>query len=211
MIHEKGVSYEISNTYSTLNEKTSKTKNVWMVFHGIGYLSRYFLRHFKNLDPAENYIIAPQAQSKYYLNKEYRHVGASWLTKENTEIEIENVLQYLAEVTKAEGIDGNSNLIVLGYSQGVSVATRWIARRRIEPARLIIHSGKIPAELEQQDFDHLKRTEVELLYGTSDPFLDKDTLQDERRYAGNLFGTKLKIHPFEGGHEVREELIAKFA
>lgn len=211
MIHEKGVSYEISNTYSTMNERTSKTKNIWMVFHGIGYLSRYFLRHFKNLDPAENYIIAPQAQSKYYLNNEYRHVGASWLTKENTGPEIENVLKYLDEVFTAEELGGTSNLIVLGYSQGVSVATRWIARRKIEPARLIIHSGKIPAELEQQDFDHLQKTELGLLYGTSDPFLDKDALKEEKRHAENLFGATLNIHPFEGGHEVREELIAKFA
>jgi len=74
---EKQVSYQIKNSYSTLNNYTEKTKNVWVVFHGIGYLSRYFLKYFKHLDPEENYIIAPQAQSKYYLNNKYRHVGAS--------------------------------------------------------------------------------------------------------------------------------------
>ena len=99
---EKQVSYQITNTYSTLNKHTSKTKNVWLVFHGIGYLSRYFLKYFKDLNPEENYIIAPQAQSKYYLNNKYTHVGASWLTKENTEEEFENVLNYLKEVFKAE-------------------------------------------------------------------------------------------------------------
>ena len=91
MSKEKRLSYTISNTYSTLNEHTENTKTVWLVFHGIGYLSRYFLKYFKHLNPEENYIIAPQAQSKYYLNGEYRHIGASWLTKENTEEEIKNM------------------------------------------------------------------------------------------------------------------------
>lgn len=82
---EKQVSYNITNSYCTLNERTSKTKNVWIVFHGIGYLSKYFLKYFKGLDPEENYIIAPQAASKYYLNGKYTHVGASWFTKDNTQ------------------------------------------------------------------------------------------------------------------------------
>ena len=89
---EKQVSYNSSNTYETLNSLTESTENVWIVFHGIGFLSKYFLRFFKKLDTKKNYIIAPQAPSKYYLNNEFKYVGASWLTKENTKIETGNVL-----------------------------------------------------------------------------------------------------------------------
>ena len=84
----------VENTYETLNDFTDETKNVWIVFHGIGYLSKYFLKYFDELNPLDNYIIAPQAPSKYYLNSSYKHVGASWLTKENTETEINNNLNY---------------------------------------------------------------------------------------------------------------------
>lgn len=208
---EKKLTYTITNTYSTLNQWTPRTKNVWVVFHGIGYLSRYFLKHFKSLDPEENYIIAPQAQSKYYLNNEYRHVGASWLTKENTEAEIENVLMYLDEVYKAEKLHDAPNLILLGYSQGVSVATRWVARRKITPAQLLIHSGKIPAELQPPDFQHLEETQVNLIYGKNDDFLNEEILQKEEKHARTLFRDQVEIHPFEGGHEVNEQLILKFA
>lgn len=34
---EKKVKYTTTNTYETLNTLTNKTKNVWIVFHGIGY------------------------------------------------------------------------------------------------------------------------------------------------------------------------------
>lgn len=208
---EKKVSYQISNSYSTLNEFTSKTKNIWVVFHGIGYLSRYFLKYFKHLDPEENYIIAPQAQSKYYLTDKYRHVGASWLTKENTEAEIENTLAYLDEVYKTENLKDAPNLILMGYSQGVSVTTRWVARNRIECSKLILHSGGLPKDLKSEDFEFLKNTQITMIYGTSDEYLNEERLKKEHSKAKDLFGEKLEIISFDGGHEVNARLISKFA
>lgn len=211
MEQEKKLSYRITNTYSTAHELTPDTKNVWVVCHGIGYLSRYFLRHFRKLDPRENYIIAPQAQSKYYLNDSYTHVGSSWLTRENIKDETENVLNYLDEVYRAEQLGNIPNLILLGYSQGVSVVTRWIARRKLRPALLIIHSGKIPAELEPEDFSFLEDTQVKLVYGTEDPYLDQETLEKEQANAKALFGERLEILPFKGGHEINQDLIQRFS
>ncbi len=208
---EKKVSYQISNTYSTLNSFTPHTKNVWVVLHGIGYLSRYFLKYFKDLDPNENYFIAPQAQSKYYLNDEYRHVGASWLTKENTEAEIENVLGYLEVVYTAEALQNAPNFILLGYSQGVSVATRWVARNKIECSQLILCSGGLPVELESEDFEFLTNTKVTMIYGTKDEYLNEKRLKTEHAKAKDLFGERLEIISFEGGHEVNVKVISKFA
>lgn len=208
---EKKVSYQISNSYSTLNDFTDKTKNVWVALHGIGYLSRYFLKYFKDLNPAENYIIGPQAQSKYYLNNEYRHVGASWLTKENTEAETENVLNYLGEVYKAEDLQNAAKLIIFGYSQGVSIATRWIARNKIECDLLILHSGGLPKELQPGDFELPHHTKVKMIYGTRDEYLNADRLKTEGIRAKELFGDRLEIISFDGAHEVNTDIIKKFA
>ncbi|WP_037320896.1 alpha/beta hydrolase [Salegentibacter sp. Hel_I_6] len=211
MSTEKQLSYRISNTYSVLNDFTEKTKTVWLVCHGIGYLSRYFLRHFNHLDSKENYIIAPQAQSKYYLNNEYKHVGASWLTKERTEEEIENVLKYLDEVYKAENLKNAPKLIILGYSQGVSVATRWIAKRRIKCDELIMHSGKVPAELKTEDFQFLENTNFTFIYGTEDEYLKNGIIKVEEMRLKDLFPKNFKIKTYKGGHEVNTDLIAEFA
>lgn len=211
MSKEKSLSYTISNTYSTLNERTDKTKTVWLVFHGIGYLSKYFLKYFKHLNPKENYIIAPQAQSKYYLNGEYRHVGASWLTKENTEPEIENMLNYLDAVFEAENLSEVENLNILGYSQGVSVATRFVARRKIQCGNLIMHSGKVPHELESGNFKFLEKTNFSFIYGTEDEYLKSGIVKIEKDRLHEIFPKNLEIYTFEGGHEVNTELISKFA
>lgn len=202
---EKETSYKIANTYSTLNNLTSKTKNVWFVCHGLGFLSRYFIQYFDQLHPDENYIIAPQAQAKQYLKGQFKHVGASWLTKENTSMEIENVLNYMDSVYNAEQIPSNVNFIVLGFSQGVSVATRWIAKRKIPCNTLFLYAGKIPREFTPEKFEHI--TNVKLIVGNQDEYVTNDVLELEKVYANELFGNKLTINTFDGKHEMKRGII----
>ncbi|MCK0124230.1 esterase [Gelidibacter sp. F2691] len=207
--NEKEIDYQTTNTYSTLNTLSDRTKNVWFVCHGMGYLSRYFLNYFNDLNPEENFIIAPQAPSKYYTPPKFKHVGASWLTKENTVKETENVLRYFDAVFEAEALSTNLNLIVLGYSQGVSVALRYLAKRQLNCAQIVMMSGGIPKELSGGDFQFLNpKTNVSLIYGTSDEYLDEDRLVSEKNRAFELFGhCDLQIIPFEGGHVMNKTLL----
>ncbi len=204
---EKKVSYTTTNSYSTKNKLTSATKNVWFCCHGLGFLSRYFIQYFNGLDADENYIIAPQAPSKYYQKSDFKHVGASWLTREETKQETENVLNYLDAVFASEEIPEDKRLILLGYSQGVSVAIRWLASRKLNVDTLVIHSGGIPKELSPQDFEFLTTTQIELWYGTEDEYLTEKRINEETRRAKEMFGEALKIVPFEGKHIVNRELI----
>lgn len=209
---KKDVSYTSKNTYSTLNSLTEKTKNVWIAFHGLGYLSNYFINYFKELNPEENYIIVPQAPSKYYQDKTFTHVGASWLTRVDTEMEIENVLNYVDAVFENEHISETPNLIVMGYSQGVSIATRWVARRKIHCDKLILHSGGIPKELQSRDFEFLAPSvPVIYLYGNKDPYITEARKTEENLQGNRLFGNRLKIEVFDGVHEVYVDSLKKFA
>lgn len=203
---ETEIYYTINNSYSTLNKLTKDTKNVWFVCHGMGYLSRYFIQYFKGLNPEENYIIAPQAQSKYYQAPKFKHVGASWLTKENTLVETENVMTYFDTIFENESIPKDKNLIVLGYSQGVSVSLRYLAKRKLQCSQLILHSGGIPMELTPKDFEYLN-TKATLIYGTQDEFLNEERIVYETERAQSLFSTNLNVLPFDGKHVVNVELI----
>ena len=206
---QKQVTYQTTNTYETLNQLTDKTKNIWIVLHGIGYLSKYFIKYFDELRTEENYIIAPQAPSKYYLKNEYKYVGASWLTKENRVSETENVLAYLDAVYAAEEFPLDCNLIIFGFSQGVSIATRWIASRKIQCNKMILYAGGIPKELTPQDFDFLnpKATEVTVIVGDKDQYLTGEVMKYESARIAELFQGKAKQQIFEGGHEVKKKII----
>lgn len=212
MTVEKQVSYTTTNTYMTLNSLSTKTINVWLVFHGMGHLSRYFLNYFSHLNPEENFIIAPQAPAKYYQGEKFQYVGASWLTRENTAEDTKNVLNYIDAVFKAEKPKEITNFIVLGYSQGVSVATRWLARRKINCDHLVLHSGGIPTELTKEDFSYLNQaTKVSLIYGDQDPYITNVRKIAEKRKAAELFETRLETIVFKGAHEVNRDFILRLS
>ena len=203
---EKEIFYTTTKPYSTLNTLTEKTKNVWFVCHGMGYLSRYFIRYFKELNTEENYIIAPQAPNTYYQGKDFKHVGASWLTKENTEVETKNIIQYLDTIFQTENLPEHLNLIVFGYSQGVSIATRFVAKRQLQCSQLVLHSGGIPKELKAEEFKFLK-AKISLIYGDKDEYINEERLKHEKEKAKELFGEQVTIINFDGVHEVNTKII----
>ncbi|SDE74500.1 Predicted esterase [Pricia antarctica] len=206
---ENTLTYTSTNSYTTLNRLSESTKNVWIVLHGLGYLSRYFIRHFDGLPADENYIIAPQAPSKYYLNTSFTRVGASWLTKEDTQRETENLMAYLDGVLDAEKLPENCNLIVLGFSQGVSIASRWVAQRKIECNQLVLYAGGIPDELQSSDFDFLfkKDAKVTVIVGVNDEYVTEERRKTESEKILQLFDGKAEEILFKGGHEVKGDLI----
>ncbi|MCH8535553.1 MAG: esterase [Flavobacteriaceae bacterium] len=205
---EKEVNYLHSNSYSTLFEPNKATKNYWLACHGLGYLSKYFIRYFRFLEAEKNFVICPQAPSKYYQGSDFKYVGASWLTKENTLIETENVLRYLDEVYKNEAPIKEQRRIFMGYSQGVSVILRWMASRKVQCNDLLIHSGSIPKELNAEDFNYLNpTTKVHLIYGNKDEYINNEKLTHQINSAKNLFGERLKITEFDGNHQVSKDFI----
>ncbi len=209
---DKQVSYTSQNSYATLNQLNQNTKNVWLVLHGIGYLSKYFIKYFDALPANENYIIAPQAPSKYYLKNEYKHVGASWLTKENTLAETKNVVAYLDAVFLAEKIPTSVNFIVFGFSQGVSIAARWVAQRQLKCNHLVLYAGGLPSELTSEDFIFLdkNKTKVTLLVGDADQYINAGVLKIESEKIENIFQGKAEQIVFKGGHEIKKELLNQF-
>jgi len=206
---ENTVTYTSTNSYTTMNTLSDTTENVWIVLHGLGYLSRYFIKYFDGLPSDKNYIIAPQAPSKYYLSSAFTHIGASWLTKEDTQRETGNLMGYLDAVLTAEKLPENCNLIVLGFSQGVSIAARWVAQRKIECDQLVLYAGGIPNELQPSDFDFLLKngTKVTVIVGDKDEYVTEERRKTESEKIRKLFDGKAEEILFEGGHEVKRELI----
>lgn len=212
MHEEKLISYQSQSSYSRLNNLTDKTDTIWMVFHGMGYLSKYFIRYFRDLDAEKNFIIAPQAPSKYYQDSSFKHVGACWLTRVDTQDEMENIINYINAIWDAEIADQlkGKRLIVLGYSQGVSIAARWTSRMKVACDKLVLHSGGIPKELTAQDFEFLPEdTEVLYLYGDQDEYIKEARKTEEQLKANQLFGYRTKVKVFPGKHEVYKPILEK--
>ena len=200
---EHSVFYETENTYSTLNKLTDETEYVWLACHGLGHLSRYFIRHFNTLDTPKNFIVAPQAPSKFYQKGGFKYIGASWLTRENTIVENENIMRYFDAIAEEEGLLSGKKLVVFGFSQGVSVSVRWLASRKISCEHLILNAGKIPEEQQPENFKDCQPGKVTLVYGKQDEYLDDERIDGERKKAKALFPDAVfKEIAHEGKHEV---------
>ena len=118
-------------------------------------------------------------------------------------------MAYLDAVYAAQEFPENCNFIILGYSQGVSIATRWVAQRKIKCNQLVLYAGGIPNELKASDFSFLKEknTKVTTLVGDTDEYITKERRKTESKKIEHLFGGKAEQIFFEGGDEIKKELI----
>jgi predicted esterase len=74
---------------------------------------------------------------------------------------------------------------------------------------LILYAGGIPNELKELDFEQLiaNDTEVTTIVGNKDPYLTPERMKDESDKIEKLFQGKAIKKVFEGGHEVKKEII----
>lgn len=204
--------------YFSLNSVRPTTKNIWIVFHGYGQLAEYFIKHFEDLDPEENSIIAVEGLSRFYVNGLKGRVGASWMTSEDWEEEIKDQSTYINIVLKDAGIDPSDDscrFIILGFSQGTVTAVRWLVNNHLRPSQLVLWAGSFPHDvdaLEHQDI--FSGLPVHFVYGDEDQFL-KDVDIQEKTAAFDKAGMKLSVWPFKGKHvmdkSTLDRIVGSFA
>ncbi len=205
----KTISYQHTNSYEILNPVTENTENIWICFHGLGYLARFFKRYFTGLDPLKNAVIILQAPSKYYLGTNFKHVGSSWLTRVDTDQEMQNNLNYIDAVLKEEHLYNDQRIVLMGYSQGVSIATRFLLHYNAPIKALVMHSGSIPNEFNELDADKFKELSSRNIHisGTRDEYVTADLIQRENKKIEMLFGTECELHRPDIKHEVDTTLL----
>jgi predicted esterase len=194
-----------------INQKSSYYKEgngtkLLYVLHGYGQLAKYFIRKFVPATDLGYTVVAPEGQHYFYLQGTSGRVGASWMTKENREQDIANYIAYLdtihAELTAKKEWD---EIVILGFSQGVATAFRWIAESNIKPSTFLICSGLVPPDvnlnIKKATFDPIKMT---YFSGTRDPYRTEEAVQE---FYNAVASSKLDMDlvNFDGVHEVSVE------
>lgn len=205
------VSIPIEAPYYTLGTLNKSTRSIWIICHGIGQRAPFFMRKFEGLLASDQFLIAPQGLSRYYLQGQYERVGASWMTREYREMEIRNQWVYLDTLLAKELGDSPGEryeINLLGFSQGVATIARWAIAKRIPFQKLVLWAGGFPHEM-QEDLTHTlsPHSEVWAVYGDEDPYLTEKKIADELSRLQLLFGGHLKSHIFPGVHELKREVL----
>jgi predicted esterase len=214
MSGDGAVEHHISVTktarYWTLGHKDAP--EVWFVLHGYKQLARRFLRRFTPIDEPGRLIVAPEALSRFYISAEPgRHgpasvVGATWMTREDRLVEIEDYVDYLDTLADSYRADERS-VTVLGFSQGVATATRWVVHGRVRPTRLLLWGDYTPPDLALGLAGAaLEGVDVALVRGDDDPGIDETlAAQEAERLRGA--GIAYRTINYGGGHDIDAETL----
>jgi predicted esterase len=194
---------------------------VWIVCHGHGQLASRFLTRFIPLEREDRLFLAPEALSRYYLSAPQSGphapntpVGATWMTSEDRECEIEDYVRYLDllyeeifSLVRRESV----RLWVLGFSQGTATVARWVARGKVDPDRVVLWAGLLPPELTAVDAAALtRRAPLTVVLGRQDDFAKPDLVAAQDRRLQEL-GVAYELIRFDGGHEIAPDALRSLA
>ena len=211
---EKHITISLKTPYYTFgNSESSKLKNIWLVCHGYGQLAKHFIKRFDVLNSEENYVVALQGLSKFYVDGTGGTVGATWMTKEDRLTEIDNQWEYLNSVWGNETSKLNlENLQIhfLGFSQGVTTLCRWIANQKMDFNKLILWAGGMPHELKNKLDFVSEEAKVIAVVGSEDQYFTEAIFKEEIRKMTAIF-KEPQVVTFEGKHHLTRAVLAKVA
>ena len=199
--------------YATLGSLSDATRQVWIVCHGYGQLAEDFIRYVSILDDGTRYIVAPEALSRFYVKGGSGKVGASWMTREDRENEIQDYVRYLDTLyddvfRRAER--RSVSLHVLGFSQGVATAARWAALGKGHPDHLVLWAEFLPPEFDPQSAKPLRDLHVTSVYGVNDEYLQPGAVESHTERLQGL-GLTFDVVAFDGGHRMDKETLLRIA
>lgn len=171
--------------------------------HGYGQLARYFVQKFNHL-PENILIIAPEGMHRFYLNGHSGRVGASWMTKEAREQDIEDNMEWLSALDKQVSKEYSiQRRILLGFSQGGATAIRWAARNPSNFESLIVWGSDFPpdASASSTEFENLRR---HFVLGEADEFIQGDRKNELVSLYEKL---NFRIHSYPGTHDIAQDLL----
>ena len=117
--------FQSTKTYRYFSISAEKNpKNLLIAMHGYGQLAEYFIRKFNGCSK-DFTILAPEGPHRFYKNGYSGRVGASWMTKEAREDDIDDNLNWLTKWLTAHLKENTyEKIVLLGFSQGGATAAR---------------------------------------------------------------------------------------
>jgi predicted esterase len=202
----------------TLGASGSAPKSIWFLLHGYAQLAGGFIRYFVDLADEETLIVAPEALNRFYLlNPDQaaakdRPVGATWMTREDRESEINDYVEYLdalyTEIAAAPKQIG-ATINVLGFSQGAATASRWAMNGKAQIDRLVLWGGLIPPEVDLPRGPTVFRdARLTLVLGDSDQYVNETMFSAEelRLEAAKI---PFDVIKYEGGHSIKRSVFSR--
>jgi predicted esterase len=191
--------------YHTLGDPAT-ARAIWVVVHGYGQLARFFLNKFKGLEDGL-LIAAPEGLSRFYLDNAHQRVGATWMTREDREREIDDHIHYLdLLVQELLHTTGPRPVHALGFSQGVATVSRWNTSGSTRVSRLVLWGGSLPPDIDTAAMQHWTRSRVDVVQGVNDDIVPGSVAEQTVQRLSSA-GIVHQLHQHRAGHALDTLLL----
>ncbi|MBI2421191.1 MAG: hypothetical protein HYV27_00075 [Candidatus Hydrogenedentes bacterium] len=183
---------------------------ILVALHGWGQNSRRFIRDFLPLRSQPLYVICPQGPHQFYLDPGSRRVGFNWLTVYDRQRAIEDVNALIGTILEQVVADHGlqeAPVYVMGFSQGVSMASRYAVRHREHIAGLISVCADLAPDVEAL-LPTVRPFPVLLCRGEDDPVFTSEKVDAAVAGYGGA-GYPVEHFEYPGGHEMTADLVTK--
>ncbi len=196
------IKIEKTARYITIGNKD--LANILIIaLHGYGQLATFFSRNFNELDK-NYYIIIPEGLHRFYNSGTSGRVGASWMTKEDRLIDIEDNMNFLNKLYESEECHLFKTKILIGFSQGASTGLRWLMHKPSLFQSYISWGSSISDDIEFESIKDVIPDKNFFVIGRKDPYfsdLQKQMVIDQ------YFDLGFEIIHFEGEHKIDKALL----
>lgn len=184
-------------------------KNLLVVLHGYGQLASYFIEKFRFLDPQNYFVIAPEGLHRFYTTGTSGRVGASWMTKECRETDIENYLVFLEAVIHQVCLKNEfEKKVLLGFSQGGATGSRLIGLGSIHFDAFVLWAAIFPNDMKFEGVEKFSKTKNYLVIGDQDPYYSEEAVVIELEKIKKS-GMKFEHVRFAGNHTIHAQTLQK--
>jgi predicted esterase len=210
MASEHHITVARTARYYTSGELNNNTKDIWIFIHGHRHLAGKFILSFSGLADDGSFLIAPEGLMRLYISGDYGDVGASWMTKEDRESDINDYVDYLDklffEVIEPDAKKFNLKINALGFSQGSATLSRWLSLGKAKVDKAVFWTGSVALDVDYSKAENLKQTEIHQVFASDDPYYDSNFSKQQVELFTKA-GLKSNIYIFKGTHEVSSQLM----
>tara|TARA_B100000809_G_scaffold261711_1_gene311117 strand:- start:447 stop:1073 length:627 start_codon:yes stop_codon:yes gene_type:complete len=184
-----------------------RATTVLFALHGYGQLVEFFIRKFHVLDSENIFIVAPEGLHRFYLKGSSGRVGASWMTKEERESDIQDYVTYLDQIWNDINLEHTfDKRVLLGFSQGGSTASRWHSFGSYNANEFILWAAVFPNDMVNNNLLNYHNSNNYFVVGKQDEYYTEDKINEHFQIleAKNI---PFKLVKFEGNHNIDSETL----
>ena len=206
-MEEKKISISKTVRFYTLGEQNREVEHLWYLLHGYGQLAGYFIRPFREFESSKRLLVAPEGMHRFYLEGTEGRIGASWMTKEDRLQDIEDYCRYLNQL-HAElltGLNPDVKIHILGFSQGVATAFRWVNHFEGQITSLHGWAGTFPPDIDYAlNRERFQKLRITAHFADNDRYIPLEKA-DELEFQLKSQGISLKRFDYKGEHKFYPE------